>query len=191
MTELIQKRNNSDVNVIGGSYSSNHVSELEQKLGEMENSDPDDFQKQLLLAEQIEMLKEKMEDTKSDAITLDTLLNILDGTLEIPDRMFCITTNRIDIIDDALIRPGRVDMIINFKNTSRKVIKDMLENFYSTKFENKQFEKIKEYKISPAKIHQITFKHFNNPISAINELISLSNKRGKRQSKNKETNIET
>ena len=183
MTDLIQKRNNNEVNAIGGSYSSNQVSELESKLNEMENTDPDDFQKQLLLAEKIEMLKEKMEDTKSDAITLDTLLNILDGTLEIPDRMFCITTNRINIIDDALIRPGRVDMIIDFKNTSRKVIKDMLENFYSEKFEYKQFEKIKEYKISPAKVHQITFKHFTNPISAINELITISGKRGKRTPK--------
>ena len=124
-----------------------------------------------------DMSLEIKEDEKSDRITLDSLLNILDGTLEIPDRMFCITTNHLDIIDPALIRPGRVDMIVEFKYCTRAIIKQMFESFYERVFDGAKFSKIRDYKISPAFVNQVLFKHFTRPESAIEELTVMANKR--------------
>ena len=43
---------------------------------------------------------------------MSRLLNILDGNIETPGRILIATTNHIDYIDPAVIRPGRFDKII-------------------------------------------------------------------------------
>lgn len=123
------------------------------------------------------MKDDEAEGEISDKITLDSLLNIFDGTLEIPSRMFCITTNRLEIIDEALIRPGRVDMIVEYTRASIDDIKEMFENFYEKQFTINQFEKIKSEKISHAVVNQVLFKHFDIPESAMEELTTIANKR--------------
>ena len=40
------------------------------------------------------------------------LLNALDGVVDTPGRIVVLTTNVVDILDPALIRPGRVDKTI-------------------------------------------------------------------------------
>lgn len=37
------------------------------------------------------------------------LLNVLDGVVDTPGRIVVMTTNLVDVLDDALIRPGRID----------------------------------------------------------------------------------
>jgi SpoVK/Ycf46/Vps4 family AAA+-type ATPase len=66
----------------------------------------------------------------ADPLDLSTLLNILDGTLEVPGRILCITSNHPERLDDALVRPGRIDMIVNFKKCNRNVLVEMFESFY-------------------------------------------------------------
>jgi len=61
------------------------------------------------------------------------LLNILDGVIETPGRMIVMTTNFINKLDPALIRPGRIDIRIEFRACSRKVLKDILGQFYEVK----------------------------------------------------------
>ena len=60
---------------------------------------------------------------------LSYLLNILDGIKESQDRIIIMTTNHVEKLDPALIRPGRIDLNIKFKKASIKDIKEML-NFY-------------------------------------------------------------
>jgi chaperone BCS1 len=60
---------------------------------------------------------------------LSYLLNILDGIKESQDRIIIMTTNHFKKLDPALIRPGRIDLNINFKKASIKDIKEIL-NFY-------------------------------------------------------------
>ncbi len=96
---------------------------------------------------------------KSD-LDLATLLNIFDGTLETPGRILIITTNYPEKMDEALIRPGRIDLNIEYKLCNRKVIKDMVNSFYSIELNDSHFENIIEYKWSPAEVSQILFKHF-------------------------------
>lgn len=47
-------------------------------------------------------------------LSLSGLLNILDGVASQEGRVLIMTTNHIEKLDKALIRPGRVDMIVQF-----------------------------------------------------------------------------
>lgn len=52
--------------------------------------------------------------TPKPAVTLSGLLNILDGVASQEDRVLIMTTNHIDKLDAALIRPGRIDKKVEF-----------------------------------------------------------------------------
>ncbi|KAK4166462.1 BCS1 N terminal-domain-containing protein [Cladorrhinum sp. PSN259] len=47
-------------------------------------------------------------------LSLSGLLNILDGVASQEGRVLIMTTNHIEKLDKALIRPGRIDMIVKF-----------------------------------------------------------------------------
>jgi len=68
-------------------------------------------------------------DKKDDKITLSNLLNILDGSREMPGRIIVITTNRIDWIDEALLREGRIDIRVEMKKIGTDLMWKMYENF--------------------------------------------------------------
>lgn len=65
--------------------------------------------------------------------TLGEILNILDGIPERHGQILVIDTNFIDSLDKALIRPGRVDRILNWKYLSSDSTRKYLENYYNTK----------------------------------------------------------
>ena len=46
---------------------------------------------------------------KKDKLNLAGLLNVLDGVVDTPERIVVMTTNHPEILDPALIRPGRID----------------------------------------------------------------------------------
>lgn len=65
-------------------------------------------------------------------ISLSALLNILDGVASQEGRVLIMTTNHIDKLDDALIRPGRVDMQVKFDLANVHMIKTIFHNIYAT-----------------------------------------------------------
>lgn len=54
-------------------------------------------------------VKIKPEHGVVDTHGTQGLLNVLDGVVDTPGRIVVMTTNVIDVLDDALIRPGRID----------------------------------------------------------------------------------
>ena len=62
-------------------------------------------------------------------ISLSFLLNLMEGILEMEGRIIIMTTNHVNKIDQALIRPGRIDLKINFKLINNKQINEMIQ-FY-------------------------------------------------------------
>lgn len=118
---------------------------------------------------------DRHDDDSKDLIDLSFLLNLLDGTLEASGRILCISSNFPERIDKALIRPGRVDMIINFKKCNRAVIQEMVSSFYDKEFEDWTDDSL-NYKWSPAEVNQILFRNFDKPEDAIAELIKLTSK---------------
>ena len=62
---------------------------------------------------------------------LSYLLNMLDGIHECSGRILIMTTNKLDVLDKALIRPGRIDIKINFKKCTCYDISKMIEKFWN------------------------------------------------------------
>ena len=113
------------------------------------------------------------EEEESEPIDLSFLLNLLDGTLEASGRIIAISSNHPERIDRALIRPGRIDMIVNFKKCNIEIIKSMVNSFYDQVFDDWTTPDL-EYKWSPAEVNQILFRNFKTPENAIEELKSLN-----------------
>ncbi len=100
-----------------------------------------------------------------EKLDLSFLLNILDGVLEIPGRIVIMTSNYIEQLDHALIRPGRIDVIANFKKCLNTTIIEMIEFFYDVSLspsEKKRILALEEYQISPAEMGKLLFEHFED-----------------------------
>jgi ATP-dependent 26S proteasome regulatory subunit len=61
------------------------------------------------------------------SVSLSALLNVLDGAGSKRDLITIITSNYIEKLDVALIRPGRIDMIIEFDYISKEQIDGLLK----------------------------------------------------------------
>lgn len=48
-------------------------------------------------------------DSGSDALNLAGLLNVLDGVVDTPGRLLVLSSNHPEVLDPALIRPGRIN----------------------------------------------------------------------------------
>lgn len=59
-------------------------------------------------------------------------MNILDGVASQEGRILIMTTNHIKKLDEALIRPGRVDMTIKFDLASTEMITTIFRFIYAT-----------------------------------------------------------
>jgi chaperone BCS1 len=111
------------------------------------------------------------EKEEKEVIDLSFILNLLDGTLEANGRILAITTNFPERIDRALIRPGRIDMIVNFKKCSLAVLQEMVRSFYDS--DTVVDDESLNYKWSPAEVNQILFRNFGNVEAGLAELRSL------------------
>jgi hypothetical protein len=112
---------------------------------------------------------------EKDTFDLSFLLNLLDGTLEANGRIIAFSSNYPERIDKALIRPGRVDMIVHFKNCSRAVLKEMVDAFYEQDVDIPDDPSLDD-KWSPAEAVRILFQNFGNPEAAVAELVNLNPK---------------
>lgn len=63
-------------------------------------------------------------------ITLSVLLNVIDGVAATEGRILVMTTNHADKLDPALLRPGRVDMAIEFGYASKSDIEELFSAIY-------------------------------------------------------------
>lgn len=116
----------------------------------------------------------EQEDPK-DVIDLSFLLNLLDGTLESSGRVIVLSSNFPERIDRALIRPGRIDMIVKFEKCSRAILQELVSSFYEQSFEDHAIwqEESVDGKWSPAEANQILFRNFEAPEQALDELMTL------------------
>jgi hypothetical protein len=116
---------------------------------------------------------DRNKEPEKDTIDLSFLLNLLDGTLEANGRILIITTNFPERIDRALIRPGRIDMIVNFKKCSRAIVQEMANSFFETEVSLPE-DAVLDGKWSPAEVNQILFRNFGNPEQAARDLAEIT-----------------
>ena len=70
-------------------------------------------------------------DKDKQGISLSGLLNAIDGVASHEGRVLVMTTNFPEKLDEALIRPGRIDMKIPFTNATRAQITELFTRMYS------------------------------------------------------------
>lgn len=64
------------------------------------------------------------------SVTMSGLLNALDGVASAEERILFLTTNHVERLDEALVRPGRVDMTVRLGNATRHQIEQLWVRFY-------------------------------------------------------------
>ena len=93
------------------------------------------------------------EDDSNDLpITLGDFLEILDGFVEPEGRMIIFISNFINDIDPAIIRPGRVDAMIEFKNMRRTDVADMYRLWFDREIQPAVYAKMRDHAYSQAEI---------------------------------------
>ena len=70
---------------------------------------------------------------KRDKLNLSGLLNVLDGVVDTPERIVVMTTNHPEILDPALIRPGRIDQRILLGYMKWHNVVDMINHYFQLK----------------------------------------------------------
>ena len=65
-------------------------------------------------------------------ISLSALLNFVDGVAATEGRILIMTTNHLEKLDAALIRPGRVDMIIKFDLATTYMVTTIFRGIFAT-----------------------------------------------------------
>ena len=63
-------------------------------------------------------------------VTFSGLLNALDGVASAEERVLFLTTNHVDRLDPALVRPGRVDMTVRLGALTRYQVGCLWDRFY-------------------------------------------------------------
>lgn len=63
-------------------------------------------------------------------VTFSGLLNALDGVASAEERVLFLTTNHVSRLDEALVRPGRVDMTVRLGEATRYQVGELWDRFY-------------------------------------------------------------
>ena len=63
-------------------------------------------------------------------VTFSGLLNALDGVGSAEERLLFLTTNHVERMDAALVRPGRVDMTVRLGDATRWQVEQFWDRFY-------------------------------------------------------------
>ena len=73
----------------------------------------------------------KMVENDKDTLTLADVLNIMDGMLELNGCIIVMIANDISKLREELIRPGRIDMIVEFNKCTGKNLLKLVKNHYN------------------------------------------------------------
>jgi hypothetical protein len=164
-----KKLNNKDIPLNKRIYIFEDIDCMLNIVGNRNDIDNDNKNKNLfnvmnnMAPEDLKNLNKLIEKNNEPDYSLDTLLNLIDGIVEPEGRIIIMTTNRYEMLDKALIRPGRFDCHILLDNCSTIIIIQIIEHFYNTKIKDERYIKLltnltkyeDKYVWSPAKIIQI------------------------------------
>lgn len=149
-------------------------------------------EKTILLLEDIDCLfhNRKNEDTQKNFVTFSGILNTLDG-IATPQEFICIiTTNYKNMLDDALLRPGRIDSITTFDYIKKEQLKSLYKTYMEEAYTSDLFKEFyRAYsdlniKCTVSLIQEFMFMYLDNPKGAlenINYIKELNEKSTKKE----------
>jgi hypothetical protein len=110
------------------------------------------------------------DGSSSDLLTLGTFLEAIDGMIESDGRICIFTTNYPDRLDKALIRPGRIDLVLEIKNMRSIDVFDMYKLWFNDVIPKNVFDKMKDYQFSQAEIGKLFSEHHDHPKQILRKL---------------------
>jgi len=143
----------------------NSIDNIDDDMGEIDNDDDTSDKnnknnKKLNLEKSLDTILKKINQKTKNS--LSELLNIFDGIEESNGRIIIMTSNKPQDLDPALIRPGRIDIKINFKNASFNDFKKIINHYYGKDYEYPDELMCKvDNKYSPAEIINICRGYIN------------------------------
>tara|TARA_B110001469_G_C9644749_1_gene325399 strand:- start:3113 stop:4369 length:1257 start_codon:yes stop_codon:yes gene_type:complete len=135
----------------------------------------------ILVIEDIDTLfqSRKKNDELKNNITFSGLLNTTDGIAYVDKQIIIMTTNYPLNLDPALKRPGRIDMSLEFKYSTKKQISQMFHKFLPKQKERfKEFyNMVKHLKLTSAMLQHFFFGNMekDNIMDHIDELETIVN----------------
>lgn len=139
---------------------------LSQFLDDTSHSTSTDVQALLQIAKK-NAQSTSFVNSKNNSITLGGILELLDGLLETPGRIIIITTNHPEDLDPALIRPGRIDINLEFQRALQEDIKNMYKLWYGIELTKDQLDKTKAGHFTHAEVCQLFFNHISDAEKAL------------------------
>lgn len=137
--------------------------------------------KSILILEDIDVLfnERRKAEGNNSFVSFSCILNVLDGMSRKEGLITFMTTNYLENLDSALIRPGRIDYKLNFDYATKNQIYNMYKYFLEDQIENfeKFYKKINKYKIVTSALQKFLFENrkCENILepSIINKLIDI------------------
>lgn len=117
----------------------------------------------------------KEDGGDNQGVTFSGLLNALDGVGAQEGRLFFATTNHLDKLDEALVRPGRCDVKVCLKKASRTQAAKLYERFFpgETAMAHKFAACLPEHELSMAQLQGFLLEHKGDPTSALAQVPRL------------------
>jgi AAA+ superfamily predicted ATPase len=111
-----------------------------------------------------------VQTSSSGRLTLSGLLNCLDGMYSVDGRIMIVTTNHINVLDDAFLREGRIDRKFLFDYCTKKQIEGMYNMYFNEPCIDRDLENIIDGRYSPAYISSLFLRYRNNPRDALKNI---------------------
>jgi len=126
--------------------------------------------------------------SRGGSLSFSGLLNAIDGVSSQEGRIIVMTTNFIEKLDPALIRPGRVDLIAEFGLASKLQGEKMFLRFFPDEKDlAKEFmERLPEGRASMAELQGVFLKTKDDPLGALREIPKVIERIEEREKREKE-----
>lgn len=122
----------------------------------------------ILVLEDIDALfvERKVNDSNKSMVSFSGILNVMDGIARKHKLITFMTTNYPDRLDDALVRPGRIDNWVKFTTASKDQVRMMYNRFIDSNAESfdEFYKHIKGLKLSTAALQQFFFTYRDQPV---------------------------
>jgi hypothetical protein len=106
-------------------------------------------------------------------VTLQCLLNCIDGVSNSHCQVLVMTTNHVDKIDPALLRPGRADIKLEMGDCDVDQVKDFLKIYYHTDgLTEDQARRLGGIKIRPCDVSNILILNMHDREAAIEQILN-------------------
>lgn len=117
------------------------------------------------------LLIPKNGEKRRSSVSFAGLLNAIDGILSQEGRIFIMTTNHIDMLDPALLRPGRCDVKIPFSKATHEQLATMFLRFFPEGQDNaiRFADSLPSGKLSMAQVQGHLLKHRHSESKAVEE----------------------